>query len=267
MSSVQVQPSPRVRMPDQVQPWFAYDGTPFKGTESYFFERKDFPWVQRIESQWKVIRDELMTLVQEHEGSLTPYANRDMTSRPNKWKTFGFMFWTVKSKKNYKKCPKTWELLNSIPGILAGSFNLLEAGTTIKPHYGDTNAIVRCHLGLVIPGPAPQCAFRVGAETRGWKEGEFLLFCDAHPHTAWNNTAEKRYILLLDIIRPEYASRKTEVCSRVLAGLNLEIAYQRSEWLRKKFNTKKRKAMLYKLLRHTIHFALKARLPIPSLPS
>jgi hypothetical protein len=120
---------------------------------------------------------------------------------------------------------------------------------------------------LVIPAPAPQCAFRVGSETRGWKEGEFLLFCDAHPHTAWNNTGEKRYILLLDVIRSEYASDKKDVCSRVLAGLNLEIAYQRSEWLRRKFSTKKRKAMLYGLLRRCIYAALCARLPIPSLPS
>ena len=252
---------------EQIPLWFAYDGTPFKGPEPFFFDRKEFPWVERIESQWTVIRDELMMLMQEDGDSLLPYANRELTSKPNKWKTFGFMFWTVKSKNNYKKCPKTWELLNSIPGILAGSFNLLEAGATIKPHYGDTNAIVRCHLGLVIPGSAPQCAFRVGSETRGWKEGEFLLFCDAHPHTAWNNTTEKRYILLLDVIRPEYVSRKKDVCSRVLAGLNLEIAYQRSGWLRRKFNNKKRKAILYRMLRRCIHAALFAHLPIPSLPA
>src|SRR6266849_8423321 len=75
-----------------MEPWFADDGGHFHGTEPFFFDKKDFPWVERIEAQWTVIRDELMALVREHEDSLVPYANHAMTSKPNHWKTFGLMF-------------------------------------------------------------------------------------------------------------------------------------------------------------------------------
>jgi ornithine lipid ester-linked acyl 2-hydroxylase len=252
---------------ERVEPWFFHDGGPFKGREPFYFDTSRFPWVERIESQWTVIRDELMVLVGERENSLVPYAIDGLTSKPNHWKTFGLMFWKVPSRENCRKCPKTWGLLSSIPNVLAGSFNLLEPGTTIKPHHGDTNAIIRCHLGLVIPGPAPQCAFRVGAEVRGWQEGKILMFCDAHVHTGWNNTEGRRYIMVIDIMRPEYAARTKSICSRVLAYLNLELAYQRREWLRRRWRGKRAKALIFRLLKAYFHLALHARLPLNPLPS
>jgi|SRR5947209_2152203 len=250
----------------QLKPWFHYEGGAFKGKEPLYFDKNDFPWVKRIESQWTVIRDELMTLIKEHESSMVPYANREMTSKRDQWKTFGLMFWTIKSRNNCKKCPKTWDLLNSIPNVLAGSFSLLEAGTTIKPHQGDTNAIIRCHLGLVIPGPAPQCAFRVGTEVRGWAEGEFLMFCDAQTHTAWNNTNSKRYIMIVDIMRPEYAARTKSICSRVLSAIYLEIVYQRKEWLRRHFNNRRRKDMVFGVLNTFFQLALRFRISLSEYP-
>ena len=242
-----------------------YDGGPFKGNEPFYFDTGDFPWVKQIESQWTVIRDELMALTKTDEASLTPYANHAMTSRPNRWKTFGFMFWSVKSRHNCKKCPKTWELISRIPNVLAASFNLLEAGTTIKAHNGDTNAIIRCHLGLVIPGPAPQCAFRVGTEIRGWKEGEFLMFCDAHNHTAWNNTGERRYIMVIDIMRPEFAAQTKFICSRVLSAISLEILYQRMRWLEGYCGGKPARSVVFRLINTFFQLALRSHVSLVPL--
>lgn len=247
--------------------WFAYNGGAFKGNEPFYFDRTQFPWVARLEAQWTVVRDELYDLIREHEASLVPYANREMTSRPNQWKTFGFMFWSIRSRENISKCPKTWTLLDSIPNVLAGSFNLLEPGTTIKPHRGDTNAIIRCHMGIEIPGPAPECAFRVGTETRGWNEGEFLMFCDAHPHTAWNNTSKRRYIFVVDIMREEFAAQSKSICARVLAAIYLEIAYQRKQWLRRWFGGRRGKAFMHRLFRAFFITVLYGRVPLASLPS
>ena len=248
-----------------VKPWYAYNGGSFKGDEPFFYDTKDFPWVERIESQWQVVRDEMMTLTQEHSDRLVPYANHAMTSKPNKWKTFGFQFWTIESRENCGKCPKTWELIQSIPNSIAGSFNLLEGSSTIKPHRGDTNAIIRCHLGLDVPAPLPECGFRVGDETRSWENGKLLMFCDAQPHTAWNNTKEKRYILLFDVMRPEYARRTKQVSSNVLAAIYLEIAYQRYAFL-KRFRGRRGKAALHRLLRTCFQIALHSRMEV-SLPS
>lgn len=251
----------------QTRPWFSYDSGPFKGDEPFYFDTAEFPWVKDLEANWEEIRDELLALIGEQDDSMVPYPNKEMTSRPNQWKTFGLMFWTVKSKTNCEKCPRTWELLKNIPHLTAASFNLLEAGTTIKPHHGDTNAIIRCHLGLEVPAPAPQCAFRVGTETRSWEEGKMLMFCDAHTHTAWNNTGRKRYILVLDIMRPGFVGRKNATCARVLSSIYMEVAYQRRPWLRRYFGGKAGRAVVFNLFKAFFRTSLTARLPFSRMPS
>ena len=244
-------------MKSESSPWFSEGGSAFKGTEPFYFEPRNFPWVERVESQWQTIRDELRSLLAADDGSLEPYANREMTSRPNQWKTFGMMFWTIRAEDKCRKCPKTWEILKDIPGLCAISFNLLEPNTTIKPHHGDTNAIIRCHMGLEVPAEAPRCAFRVGTEIRSWHEGKFLMFCDAHEHTAWNNTDQKRYILVLDIMRPEYAAQKRSVASRVLASIKLAVYYQRHGWMKRYLNGNAGRAFALNVLRLMIYIPLR----------
>lgn len=254
-------------MMDAPRIWFSYNGGAFKGADPFYFDTQEFPWVTRLESQWTIIRDELRALIAEHESSMVPYANAEMTSRPNQWKTFGLMFWSVRSRENCAKVPKTWALLQTIPNVLAGSFNMLEPGTTIKPHRGDTNAIIRCHLGIEIPAPAPECAFRVGTETRSWHEGKFLMFCDAHPHTAWNNTNKRRFIFIVDILRPEFAQQKASICSKVLAAIYLEVWYQRKPWLRRYFGGKRAKQLILASMQLALQTTLLLRVPMAKLPA
>jgi aspartyl/asparaginyl beta-hydroxylase (cupin superfamily) len=213
--------------------WFSDKGGEFRGTEPYYFDTHTIPWVGVVESKWEVIRDELRSFVASNRNRLEPYMNAEMSSRPNKWRTLGLMFWTLRVQENCRNFPKTLDILGAVPGLIAVSFNLLEGGTTIKPHYGNTNAIYRCHLGIEIPARAPQCAFRVGNDIRSWEEGKLLVFCDAHEHTAWNNTQKDRYVLVMDVIRPEFARRKLSISSRVLSGIYLETAQQRSPWIRR----------------------------------
>jgi aspartyl/asparaginyl beta-hydroxylase (cupin superfamily) len=246
-------------------PWFADYQTAFRGSEPFFYDARQFPWVAQIESQWDVIRDELLALLREHQSDLVAYANHDLATTPTKWKSFLFMYWKLKSHGNCAKCPRTWAILSSIPNITSCGFSLLEPGTTIKPHQGDTNAVLRCHLGLVVPASAPECAFRVGNETRSWREGEMLMFCDAHFHTAWNNTDSLRCILLFDVIKPEYQRRTISISSRVLSKIYLEIAYQRLDWLRRYVGGRRRRAMLDRLVRTLFQVVLHGRLPVPPL--
>ncbi len=227
--------------------WFAFHGGKFRGTEPYYFDKRDFPWVEKVESQWLEVREELENLLKENGDIMTPYPIADMVTKPKRWKTFGFYFWKTKSHDNCKKCPKTAALLASIPNMTGASLNVLEPNTTIKPHHGDTNAIIRCHMGLGVPAPLPECGFKVGNEMRSWEDGKILMFCDAHIHTAWNNTSENRYILLIDIMRPEFASRTTEICCHALSALQLGFSYQRFAFLRKYFSSKRSAAVLHKL--------------------
>jgi aspartyl/asparaginyl beta-hydroxylase (cupin superfamily) len=195
--------------------WFVASGQPYDGGDPCFFDPQDFPWVKDLESQWPVIRDELEALLKERGDSLTPYFHPDLVSSEGVWKTFAMYFWGLKFRDKCKQCPQTTRILESIPHMIGASFSMLEPESTIKPHHGDTNAIARCHLGLLIPAQLPECGMGVGDEKQSWEEGKLMMFCDAHKHTAWNHTPYRRFVLIVDVIRPEYASQKFWVCFSV----------------------------------------------------
>ncbi|USX20869.1 aspartyl/asparaginyl beta-hydroxylase domain-containing protein [Oxalobacteraceae bacterium OTU3REALA1] len=232
--------------------WFSEDGGLFHGNEPFYYNPADYPWVRHIEDNWTTIRDELKALTAQDTASLTPYANMAMTTKPNQWKTFGLMFWLNEVKEHTARCPKTWALLKQIPHLSSASFNLLEPHTTIKPHHGDTNAVIRCHLGIDVPAPAPKCAFRVGDDIRSWEDGKMLMFCDAHEHTAWNNSDQQRYILVLDVLRPELSAGKRWTAARVLASISMAICYQRAAWMRKFLGHRVGKSLVFRSLQLAI---------------
>ena len=67
-------------------------------------------------------------------------------------------------------------------------YSTLAAGGWIRPHWGETNARLKLHLGLVVgSGPEGCAALTVGGEARAWGEGEVLFFDDSYEHEAWNN--------------------------------------------------------------------------------
>ncbi len=193
----------------------------FEGSEPFYYDTRQFSWASLIETNWQIIRAELDALLREN-ATLMAYFDQNMVTTAKSWKTFPMMAWGVTMHQNCQKCPKTMVLLQQIPGLVSASFNLLEPHSTIKSHNGDTNAIVRCHLGLYIPDGLPDCGFKVGGEDKAWENGQLLLFCDAHEHTAWNNTPQNRYILLFDVVLPPYLSQKRSICGAVLASLFLQ---------------------------------------------
>lgn len=193
----------------------------YEGEEPAFFDPAPYPWVKQVEGAWEQIKAELMPLMKQEDDRLLPYFSDAMQSRPASWRTYGFYFWGRKNRKNCKRFPFTDKLLRSIPGMVGASFNLLEPHADIMPHCGDTNAIFRCHLGLSVPAGLPECGFTVRGETRPWEEGKLFLFCDSYMHHAFNFSSGNRYILLLDVIRPEFSRDRRYVCSRVLAGLSV----------------------------------------------
>jgi aspartyl/asparaginyl beta-hydroxylase (cupin superfamily) len=83
------------------------------------------------------------------------------------------------------------------PSVL---FSLLRPGAAIPPHHGFVNTRLICHLPLIVPDG---CAFRVGNDTRPWREGQAWAFDDTIEHEAWNRSDQTRVILLFDIWRPE----------------------------------------------------------------
>lgn len=209
------------------KPWYNLFGGRYTGDQPYFYDRETLPWTRVLEDNWDVMRDELLALTVDEPERLRPYfINKSMSFPPRKWKTLGLYFWRFTLHRNCSRCPRTVEVLRAIPGMTSASLSVLEPGANINPHQGDTDAIYRCHLGLIVPASLPDCGFQVGPEIRGWAEGEALPFCDAQTHTAWNNTCERRLIMIVDVIRPEFAKQKNRVCAHVLASSVLQMMYQ-----------------------------------------
>lgn len=215
--------------------WYMVNGGRYPGEDPFFYDPEKFPWVKTLEDNWQEIRREIEAMLadQKTAGRLKPYFNRMMVFPPKHWKTLGFYFWGFRMHDNCRACPTVTRVLDSIPGMTAGSLSVLEAGSNINPHQGDTNAIIRSHLGLRVPAGLPECGFQVGPEIQPWHEGKMLLFCDAHTHTAWNHSKERRLILIVDVMLPEFAHRANAICSHVLASALLQRLYQRVQWLNK----------------------------------
>lgn len=231
-------------------PWYNEFGGRYTGDQPFFYKREDLPWVKIFEDNWQIMRDEMTALVNAKPERLRPYfINPAMSFPPRHWKTMGLYFWKYTMHGNCRECPKTVKILKSIPGLTSFSLSVLEAGSNINPHQGDTDAIYRCHIGISIPADLPDCGFQVGTEIRGWKEGEALPFCDAHTHTAWNNTKERRLVLIADVVRPEYLDRQNSICAHVLASSILQMLYERSVFLgRRSGYIKKALYMIFKFL-------------------
>jgi aspartyl/asparaginyl beta-hydroxylase (cupin superfamily) len=79
----------------------------------------------------------------------------------------------------------------------------------------NTRAIV--HLPLIVP---EGCGFRVGGETRAWREGEAFAFDDTIEHEAWNGSDATRIILLFDVWRPELDTAERAALRAMFAAID-----------------------------------------------
>ena len=77
-------------------------------------------------------------------------------------------------------------------------------------------------MGLFIPYENNSCAIKVNNEVKHWQQGKILGFTDAYDHEAWNKTDKKRIILLFDILKPEYLSKKNKICGVVISSLYIQ---------------------------------------------
>jgi aspartyl/asparaginyl beta-hydroxylase (cupin superfamily) len=244
---------------NKMLPWLSDDNAPYAHTEPGIYDPKDFPWVGYVESHWETIRDELLSVLKGNENYLDPYPDLTKTNKKDVWKTTGLIYWTLKSPRNIRNFPKTWAIMRKLPNLTACSLNKLEPQSTIKPHVGDTNAMFRCHMGLVIPAQAPKCGLRVGKEITCWEEGKVLMFNDAYEHTAWNNTDNVRYIISFDVMRPEFEKKGHWTASQVLGKIFVEVVYQHQAWLRRYFSAEWKQRLLTKCSKFLFYVAIVTR--------
>ena len=97
-----------------------------------------------------------------------------------------------------KLLPFTSQLVLSLPeavSMVSGGtkVSVMEPGTLVQPHSGATNARLRIHLGISVPGG---CGIAVyDAPPRTWAEGRCIAFDDSFLHDVWQNSSHAVRVL------------------------------------------------------------------------
>jgi tetratricopeptide (TPR) repeat protein len=196
-----------------------------------FYPRADFPWLDRLEGATSEIRSELLAVLEE-PSRFKPYVQgnprlphndqQGMLNNPD-WSAFYLWQEGKVVPENAARCPKTMEALDDVPLARIPNrspsvlFSLLRPGAHIPPHNGFVNTRLICHLPLIVP---PDCALRVGNETRVPVEGKAWLFDDTIEHEAWNRSDRLRAILLLEIWRPELTEEERGLVSAMFEAID-----------------------------------------------
>jgi aspartyl/asparaginyl beta-hydroxylase (cupin superfamily) len=187
-----------------------------------FFDRGHFEWLEDLEEKTVAIRAEALALLRNDAATIRPYVRQEPGTPVNTWSALdNSLDWSacflweygVRNEAVCELCPATTAALeavpqNHIPGRAPTAFfSILKAGAHIPPHTGVTNTRTIIHLPLVVPDG---CRFRVGGETRPWREGEAFAFDDTIEHEAWNESAEPRIVLIFDVWNPYLTDAEQE---------------------------------------------------------
>lgn len=211
--------------------WYAFKGGDYTGELPNYYDASEFPWAAEVESKFQEYKQEIETYLKAENSPMEPYFNSAMVDKPQSWQVSMFYIWGKSKPENLAKVPKLDALFKSIPNLVSASISMLQPNSDIKEHHGDTSAVIRCHVGLQIPAGLPDCGIEVTGEQRAWEEGKVLMFCDAQKHRAFNLTDQNRYILIIDILHPNYVKQRKNVCANILSVFWLQKLMLRMKFL------------------------------------
>jgi aspartyl/asparaginyl beta-hydroxylase (cupin superfamily) len=215
-----------------IKKWYSFaENGAYTGPEAAFFDVSQKQWAKMLEENHPLILEEFRKIIAGDQKDIIPYYNETLASKAENWTIFPLYNWGIKKKSNCEKCPETTKILESIPGMTNCLFSILKPGTAIKPHYGDSNVMYRCHLTLRSPGLLPEIGMRVKDQTTSWEAGRLIAFCDAHEHEVWNHTKEERWVLIVDVLREEFENDRKKICAEINATLWWQFKFQKSNLL------------------------------------
>lgn len=168
-----------------------------------FLNTQDFAQLKVLEDHWELIRDEALQLTSESRIK----ASDDLDDIgfnsffKTGWKRFYIKWYGSDLKSAKQLCPKTVELLSTIPTVKGAMFAMLPPGACLVRHRDPYAGSLRYHLGLSTPN-SEDCYIKVDGEKYFWKDGEAVMFDETYLHHAENNTDQNRIILFLDVKRP-----------------------------------------------------------------
>jgi aspartate beta-hydroxylase len=196
-----------------------------------YFDRDRFPWLAGLEAATPAIREELLGVLKNDQEGIQPYIAfsegvplRQWRELNNSRRWSAYFLWNQgrREEANFARCPRTAAALADLPQVdIQGRgptafFSILDAHTHIPAHSGVTNTRLTVHLPLIVP---PGCRFRVGGETRDWREGHAWVFDDTIEHEAWNDSDAPRAILIFDVWNPELTALERDLMRETTAAL------------------------------------------------
>jgi aspartyl/asparaginyl beta-hydroxylase (cupin superfamily) len=193
-------------------------------TATPFPDPADFPSARVLEDHYETIKGELMDLLAERER-LAEHSRTEGLVDEGWWKEFRFYHGGRPYPDNHQRCPRTAEILESIPDRTPMGkvfFSVAGPHTHIEPHCGPNNIRLRCHLGMIIPEGSE---IRSGEEKRVWQEGKVLMLDDSFEHEVWNRSDEERAVLIVDVWHPQLTALERGLIAK-LTDIMLEAEIQ-----------------------------------------
>lgn len=188
-----------------------------------FFNTNDYLWTKKLRDNTDKIIEVLAPILSDDYVGLADNPETTIQLKPRLWKGYQFYFNGFKIKKNLAPYPFIEKLLSEIPYLISAQISVLKPGAQILPHTGNTNGIMRYHLGLKIPAFYPECGMTVDRYNVSWQKGHDMMFCDMKIHSVQNLSNKSRYILLIDVIRPEFYVIANLICVHSTARILTNI--------------------------------------------
>jgi hypothetical protein len=158
-----------------------------------------------------IFKDNIEAIKQELEkniGNMNDWLLKDKNDKFYSKHTiipiYGYNKWSKYSKDFQLTSRLIKDLIEENNNIDTVCFLKLSANARLDMHYGynpSSNYILRSHLGLIVP---ENCGMWVNGTIKFHKQDEFFTFDDSKLHTAFNNSKQDRYILLIDMKRHDF---------------------------------------------------------------
>ncbi len=197
-----------------------------------YHPRERFAWQDALERHAAVVREELRGVLAQPMG-IEPWpgthdderlAQQDLAGGTGgNAQAFFFHRHGRRCETNAQRCPRTMEILNSLPLLHIRDhapqtlFSMLAPGAHAGKRHGITNARLVTQLPLIVPG---NCAIRVGGIEHAWREGQCVTFDDSFEHEAWNHGDAACAVLSLDSWHPDLATPEREALAVLFGGID-----------------------------------------------
>ncbi|WP_339106719.1 aspartyl/asparaginyl beta-hydroxylase domain-containing protein [Roseovarius rhodophyticola] len=168
-----------------------------------YISKDHFPELEVLHDNWEVIRDEAIQI--DQQGAIKASDDMDDIGFNSFFKTgwtrFYLKWYGSKLASASKLCPKTTQMIESLPSIKGAMFAMLPPGARLVKHRDPFAGSLRYHMGLSTPND-DACFIDVDGQKYSWRDGEVVMFDETYIHYAENQTDQNRIILFLDIKRP-----------------------------------------------------------------